>query len=119
MSQEQKKPKGFTKVPVTNEKTNTDQIVAPSAADILDKLEGKVKVIHGANDDTFDGLVGQKVSTVRASLVDAFNIPGDALALVDGQQVDNEHILIAGQTLEFIKQAGVKGSPLSSKQASR
>ena len=109
MAQEQKKGKGFTSAPASTDTTKGELPTVKSAANLLDKLEGKVKVIHGANDDTFEGLVGQKVATVRASLVDAFNIPGDALALIDGQQVTNEHVLTAGQTLEFVKQAGVKG----------
>jgi hypothetical protein len=107
--QKQEKPTGFSKVPNSTEKVTSSGLTAPDAASLLAKLEGKVKVIHGANDDTFDGLVGQKVSTVRASLVDAFNIPGDALALVNGNQVDNGYTLQQNDVLEFIKQAGVKG----------
>lgn len=107
--QKQEKPQGFSKVPTSTEKVVGSGLTAPDAASLLAKLEGKVKVIHGANDDTFDGLVGQKVSTVRASLVDAFNIPGDALALVNGNQVDNNYSLQQNDVLEFIKQAGVKG----------
>jgi hypothetical protein len=110
MSQEQKKPGGFA-----NKKTSTEtqlpqgQTSAPSAQDALAKLEAAaVKVIHGANDGTFN-LAGSKVQTVRASLVDAFNIPGDALAFVDGEQVEPNYILKESQTLEFVKQAGVKG----------
>jgi hypothetical protein len=83
---------------------------APNASNLLAKMDGRIKVIHGANDEEFE-LVGQKVSSVRASLVDAFNIPGDALALVNGEQVNNDYVLVANDTLEFIKAAGVKGAP--------
>jgi hypothetical protein len=107
--QEREKGKGFSKVPSKNEPQEASQAQVPSASKLLAKLEGKIKVIHGANDDTFDGLIGQKVATVRASLVDAFNIPGDALALVNGMQVDNTYTLQQNDVLEFIKQAGVKG----------
>ena len=62
-----------------------------------------VKVIHGANDGVFD-LAGSKVATVRASLVDAFNIPGDALAFVNGEQVDANYNLSENDTLEFCLQ---------------
>jgi hypothetical protein len=110
MSQEQKKAKPFANAVASTPTAQTTTPVVPSAASLLDKLEGRVKVIHGANDDTFDGLVGQKVATVRASLVDAFNIPADALALVNGNQVDNNYVLQQSDVLEFIKQAGVKGS---------
>jgi hypothetical protein len=107
--QKQEKGQGFSKLPAATETVSASGLTAPDASALLAKLDGKVKVIHGANDDTFDGLVGQKVSTVRASLVDAFNIPGDALALVNGQQVDNTYSLQQNDVLEFIKQAGVKG----------
>lgn len=111
MSQEREKPKGFTKKSDTNNEVKGEQIATPGGPEqLLEKIDGRIKVIHGANDDTFDGLVGQKVGTVRASLVDAFNIPADALALVDGKQVDNNHILTVNSTLEFIRQAGVKGA---------
>ena len=111
MSQEQKKPKGFTN-PVSAQTASvpTEQREIPNASDALARLEaaGSVKVIHGANDGVFS-LVGAKVSTVRASLVDAFNIPGDALAFVNGDQVDQNYTLQQNDTLEFVKQAGVKG----------
>ena len=109
--QEQKKPGGFSKAPKA-----TDKVVAPveqelNPKDVMAKLEaaGKVKVIHGANDDEFE-IAGATVQQVRANLVDAFNIPGDALAFVDGEQVDGNHILQATQVLEFVKAAGVKGA---------
>lgn len=109
MVQERKQAKGFSNPTSATESVQPSGLTAPDAASLLAKLEGKVKVIHGANDDTFDGLVGQKVATVRASLVDAFNIPGDAMALVNGVTVDNNYTLKQSDVLEFIKQAGVKG----------
>lgn len=112
MSQEQQKPRGFANKKAQEETKLPQEQTAPLSADDaikkLDAAAGQVKVIHGANDDSF-AVVGQKVSSVRASLVDAFNIPGDALAFVDGEQVDGNHILVENSTLEFVKQAGVKG----------
>lgn len=67
-----------------------------------------VKVIHGANDGTFD-LAGARVATVRSSLVDAFNIPSGSIAFVNGEQVDGGYVLQADDTLEFCKQLGIKG----------
>ena len=69
---------------------------------------GIVKIIHGANDGNF-AVVGTSVATVRASLVDAFNIPRDALAFVNGRLVRGEFRLRAGLTVEFVKQWGRKG----------
>ena len=69
-----------------------------------------VRVIHGANDGTFD-LEGATVDRVRRSLVDAFNVPEDAIAFVNGEQVDPANYRLACQdTLEFCRQAGVKGA---------
>jgi hypothetical protein len=111
MAQEQKKPGGFS----NKKSSSTDKVLPqgqnapPSAQEALAKLDAaEVKVIHGANDGTFN-LAGSKVSTVRASLVDAFNIPGDALSFVNGEQVDANYTLQQNDTLEFVKQAGVKG----------
>lgn len=109
MAQEQKKAGGFSNnVSSSETKLPQGQTSAPSAQEALAKLDAAVKVIHGANDGSFN-LSGSKVKTVRASLVDAFNIPGDALAFVDGEQVDENHVLQQNQTLEFVKPAGVKG----------
>jgi hypothetical protein len=111
MAQEQKKPGGgFSNKPkaVSETALPQGQTSAPSAQDALAKLDAAVKVIHGANDGSFN-LAGSKVSTVRASLVDAFNIPGDAQTFVNGEQVDANYTLQSNDTLEFVKQAGVKG----------
>lgn len=67
-----------------------------------------VKVIHGANDGVFD-LAGCPVSGVRASLVDAFNIPEDAEEFVNGELVGSNYTLKQGDTLEFILRWGQKG----------
>ena len=68
-----------------------------------------VKVIHGANDGTFD-LAGSKVSGVRASLVDAFNISQDAIAFVNGHRVADSYQLRVDDVIEFVRERGVKGA---------
>lgn len=69
----------------------------------------KVRVIHGSNEQYLD-LSGKTVGSIRKSLRDVFNIPGDADALVMGKQVGDDYIMDAGQTLEFSKEHGVKGA---------
>lgn len=110
MAQEKKPSKGFANKPVKADVTpQTNQSDLPVANDVIQKVEAAaVKVIHGAMDESFQ-VSGQKISAVRASLVEAFNIPADAIAFVDGEQVDENHILLENSTLEFVKQAGVKG----------
>jgi len=71
---------------------------------------GAVQVIHGANNQTFENLANSTVGDVRDTLAEVFNIPGDAQALVNGENIGNNYRLKANDTLEFIKQAGVKGN---------
>ncbi len=71
-------------------------------------MTGKIKVIYGSNDDTFS-IEGASVKSVRLNLAEPFNIPDDALAFVNGEQVDETYILQAHDALEFCKQRGSKG----------
>ena len=71
-------------------------------------IGGAVKVIHGASDGVFP-VAGHGVHAVRASLVDAFNIPADAISFMNGEQVSETYILRSIDTLEFCKQRGNKG----------
>lgn len=70
----------------------------------------KVRVVNGANEQYFDNLEGKTVGSVRKSLREVFNIAGDASALVGGKDVGDDFILEGGMNLEFIKEAGVKGT---------
>lgn len=71
-------------------------------------VSDKVRVLHGANDKYFP-IVGKTVGDARKGLRSTFNLPGDAIAEVDGKQVGDDFILGAGQSLEFSKIAGQKG----------
>jgi uncharacterized protein YggU (UPF0235/DUF167 family) len=61
--------------------------------------------IHGLS----VGVAGRAVSEVREVLAQALNISPRAIALVDGQEVSESHILLPGQHLEFVRRAGEKG----------
>lgn len=69
----------------------------------------KIRVVHGANEHYFDNLEGKTVGMVRKSLREVFNIPGDAEAKIAGKSVGDDFILEGGNSLEFVKDAGVKG----------
>jgi hypothetical protein len=69
----------------------------------------KIRIVHGANEQYFDTLEGKTVGNVKKSLREVFNIPGDAEALIGGKQVGDDFILESGMSLEFVKEAGVKG----------
>lgn len=69
----------------------------------------KVRVVHGANEGHFD-LTGKTVGQVKKSLRDVFNISKDAEASIGGEIVGDDFILESGSSLEFCKNAGVKGA---------
>lgn len=69
----------------------------------------KIRVVHGVNEGYYP-LIGKNVGHVRKTLRDVHNIPGDAKALVGGKEVDDDFVLEGGMSLEFTKDAGVKGS---------
>jgi Helix-turn-helix domain len=76
---------------------------------IEDREDRICQVIHGAN----DGLIpvgGRLVTTVQTCLAEVFNIPGDAVAFVNGALVERSYRLQASDTLEFVHQWGQKGA---------
>lgn len=84
----------------------------PDIGSVLSKastVANKVRVISGANEQYFDTLEGKTVGSVRKSLRDVFNIPGDAEARVGDKKVNDDFILEGGAVLEFVKESGVKG----------
>ncbi len=70
-------------------------------------LSGFVKIIHGSNDGIFD-VVGASVASVRASLIDAFNLPAHAIAFANVERVGDDFRLQANSTLQFVIRAGRK-----------
>lgn len=78
-------------------------------AGVLDSLsQALVKVIHGAADGSHP-LAGHTVGAARSALAQAYNIPSDAVANVGSTAVGEDYVLRPGESLEFIKEAGVKG----------
>jgi len=69
-----------------------------------------VKVIHGANSETFALPTRTPISVVKASLLDAFNIPRGAVTYVNGHRVPCNYRLLGNDTLEFIVRNGRKGA---------
>lgn len=67
-----------------------------------------VRVIHGANDGIFD-VAGYPLTRLRSSLVDAFNIPLDAVALANGRRVPQSYEPVADDVIEFIREQSMKG----------
>ena len=109
MSDQEQLAGGAAPQPVGGEQQAAGEAQAAPDANKSDSAQGAVQVIHGANNQTFDNLAGSSVGDVRDTLAEVFNIPGDAQSLVNGENVGNNYRLKANDTLEFIKQAGVKG----------
>lgn len=83
---------------------------AVAAPSLVIPAFGRVKVIHGPNDEMFSNLVGISVAAVRHLLAEPFNIPADAVAFVNGERVGSLYRLQANETLEFVREWGRKGS---------
>lgn len=69
---------------------------------------GIVRVVHGIHALSV-GVAGKTVSEAREALRQALNISPRAVALVDGQEVDESLVLLPGQHLELVRMSGEKG----------
>jgi hypothetical protein len=70
---------------------------------------GLVGVSHGQYSQPMP-VAGQTVRQVRARFGDIFDIDPESEAIVDGRDVDDEHVLVAGQMLVFRRKGGEKGA---------
>jgi len=71
-------------------------------------LESQVRVLYGVH-ALAASLAGRTVGDVRQALRQALNISPQAVAVVDGREVEEGFVLLAGQQLEFVRLAGEKG----------
>ena len=71
---------------------------------------GSVQVIWGSMTESLE-LADMSVAAVFQMLQAPFNIAPTVAALVNGDPVDGEHQLQAGDELEFTRPAGEKGGP--------
>jgi len=70
--------------------------------------EGQVDVICGVYAHNLP-LGGMRVRDARDELSERMNIDPEAVAVLDGNEVDEDTVLAEGQTLTFVKHAGEKG----------
>lgn len=78
------------------------------AATAREDEAGLVKVVYGVH-ALEASLAGRSVQGVREALAQPLNISPQAVALVNGQEVEAGHVLGAGELLEFVRYAGEKG----------
>lgn len=67
-----------------------------------------VRVVHGANEGHLP-VEAESVGKVAHMLREVFNVPADASAFVNGEEVTRDHVLAAGDNLEFVQEFGQKG----------
>lgn len=72
------------------------------------RTEETVRIIYGVHSLEV-GIAGRSVADVRAQLTQALNIGPRAIAVVDGREVAETHVLQSGEVLEFVRLAGEKG----------
>jgi len=72
-------------------------------------LAGNIGVVHGIYTHQVP-LAGMTIRRARAELSERLNIAPDAIALVDGNEAGDDFVLTAGQVLNFVKDAGEKGT---------
>ena len=83
----------------------------PDIDGVLAEAEQATKqccVMHGSHVQ-YTSVGGQTVKNVRKTFRTMFNIPEGARALVKGEEVAEDQVILPGQTLEFVKESGVKG----------
>lgn len=88
--------------------TPTAAVNAENLVNRAKEIGNNIRVIHGANEGYFP-VNGKTIGDVRKGLKDTFSLPGDAIAQVDGKDVNDDFVLASGQSLEFYKAAGTKG----------
>ena len=72
------------------------------------KTQDQVRVLYGVH-ALEASLAGRTVADVRQALRQSLNISPQAVAVVDGREVEEGFILLGGQQLEFVRLAGEKG----------
>jgi hypothetical protein len=88
------------------------QVTSTRAVTALPEEEAsKVKVLYGVH-VLEASLAGRTVQSVREALVQPLNISPQAVSLVNGQEVEDTHVLSPGELLEFVRYAGEKGMAL-------
>ena len=78
--------------------------------DDLGTAPGMATVTHGPYAEVLP-IAEMTVSQVRSRFRDRLDIHPEAMAMLDGNPVDDTTTVRAGQTLMFIRQAGEKGRP--------
>lgn len=69
----------------------------------------EVTIHCGANSQKFDSIEGLQIGDVADRLQEILNIPSPRQTFANGVQVRDNYVIKAGDEIEFVKPAGVKG----------
>lgn len=93
-----------------NKPTKEKQTTGGPGPDIFSpEDDGLVTVTSGPYAEQLP-LAGMKVAAIREKFGDRFDIDPAAQAVVDGHDVGNDTMVLAGQVLMFVRRAGEKGA---------
>lgn len=95
----------------TANRADSHNIAIPDVDDKRGGEDCNVTVMSGSSSKAFP-VANQKVGDVRQLLKGVLNIADNAVALVNGDAVPEDHIVKIGDRLEFVRRAGHKGSSL-------
>ena len=98
---DQEEPENDSKVPYIN--ANLHSFLKSD-----NNYQTLISVSCGAASSNYP-VVGKSAGYVKATYREILNIETDAKAIVNGNEVNDSHILKSGDTLEFVRKAGVKG----------
>jgi len=87
---------------------NLSSIMTKPSARSGDKCTTTIRVSAGASSGTFP-VIGKTVGAVSAFLREVLNVDSLAQGVVNGKAVENDYVLVANDSLEYIKTAGKKG----------
>lgn len=106
-------PKNVLVMILLNSYNKRGDLDGVKASLIVEKNEdGDTKVLItvscGGNDDDFD-VSGRKVSEIAVLLCSVLNIPDDAYATVNGEEVNGDYVIREGDALDFVQDVDDKG----------
>jgi len=85
-----------------------NSVMSKPDAKVGDKTTTTIRVSCGASFGEFP-VVGKTIAGVKNFLKEVLNISTMSSPLVNGKQVEETHVIVEGDEVEFLKPAGQKG----------
>lgn len=75
----------------------------------MDSNAKATKIAYGVHELVIEG-VGKTIAQIKQAYHQVMNLPDQAVAVIDGARVSDDYTVVEGQEVEFLKEAGEKGS---------